>query len=347
MSEDRANHKHDALNIHSPSSVAQTMQLVLLALLPGILIFIWQNGWGGVFNIVLAVVSAIAFESIAQKLRYRSSATALSDYSAVVTAVLVALCLPPLIPWWIPVAATGFAILLAKHAFGGIGNNPFNPAMVGYAVVLISFPADLSLWLQQPDGFTVSLANAFHTIFNGGMANNHQLAQWDALTGATALDQHRTLLLQNDSLAVISKETQGWFGARHGEWTNLAYLAGGMWLLHRKVINWHIPVSFLLALLAAMLLHKLLLPTPIHVPVNLFGGATMLCAFFISTDPVSAAASNRGRIIYGALIGLLVYVIRTYGAYPDSIAFAVLLANCAVPALDRLDIFMNQTNRRN
>jgi len=347
VSGNRAMHKHDALNIHSPSSVALTMQLVLLALLPGIFVFIWQNGWGSVFNMVLAVVSAVAFEAFAQKLRHRSAVAALSDYSAIVTAMLIALCLPPLVPWWIPVAASGFAILLAKHAFGGIGNNPFNPAMVGYAVVLISFPADLSIWLQQPDNFTVSLTHAFHTIFNGGIVNSSHPAQWDALTGATALDQHRTLLLQNESYAVISKDTQGWFGAKHNEWTNLAYLAGGLWLLHKRVINWHIPVSFLSALLIAMLLHKLLLPTPIQIPVNLLGGATMLCAFFISTDPVSAAAGNRGRIIYGALTGLLVYIIRAYGAYPDSIAFAVLLANCTVPALDRLDIFINHVNRRN
>ncbi len=332
-----------SINNPGPASVSATMKLVLLALIPGILVFIYQNGWGSVINILLAAVSAVVFEAAAQKLRHRPPQAALADYSGLVTAILIALCLPPLIPWWIPVIATGFAILLAKHAFGGIGSNLFNPAMVGYACVLISFPADLSLWLLQPDSFSVPLSNAIKASFNGGLANmSLTTAEWDALTGATALDQHRTLNLQNLTATEIDAQTQGWFGARQGEWINLAYLIGGLWLLNRKVINWHIPVSFLGTLLLATLLHNLLHDTPLSIPVNLFGGATMLCAFFISTDPVSAAASNRGRVIYAALTGLLVYVIRAYGAYPDAVAFAVLLANCTVPAIDRLDIFLNR-----
>ena len=331
-----------ATNIQSPVSVSQTMKLVLLALTPGVLIFFYLNGWGIVINIALAVVSAIAFEAIAQLLRKRSPATALSDYSAVVTAVLIALCLPPLIPWWIPVLACGFAIVLAKHIFGGIGNNLFNPAMVGYAIVLISFPADLSLWLHQPVGFSVSLTDSLKAAFQGGLT---VIPQWDAMTGATALDQHRTLTLQNKPLTDINLQTMGVFGARHGEWINLAYLVGGLWMLQKRIINWHIPVSFLGALLLAMLLHKLLHPASLSIPVNLFGGATMLGAFFISTDPVSAAASSRGRIIYGALTGFLVYLIRVYGAYPDSIAFAVLLANCTVPTIDRLDIRLSRSRQ--
>lgn len=326
-------------SMQSPASVSQTMLMVLLALLPGVLIFVFQNGWGAVINISLAIFSALAFEALAQKLRKRSALTALSDYSAVVTALLIALCLPPLIPWWIPVLASGIAILLAKHAFGGIGNNLFNPAMVGYAIVLISFPADLSLWLQQPVSMSVSFAESLTAVFQGGLT---AIPNWDALTGATALDQHRTLVLQNNSTTDISLQTSGLFGARHSEWINLAYLAGGLWLLNKRVISWHIPLSFLSALLVVMLLHKLLHTAPLSVSVNLFGGATMLCAFFISTDPVSAAASARGRIIYGALTGLLVYIIRTYGAYPDSIAFAVLLANCTVPAIDRFEIWLNR-----
>jgi len=328
---------NSAINIQSPATVAQTMKLVLIALVPGVLVFVYQNGWGSIINIALAVISAMAFEALAQRLRKRLPSAALSDYTAIVTAVLIALCLPPLIPWWIPVLASGFAILLAKHAFGGIGNNLFNPAMIGYAIVLISFPADLSLWLQQPVGLSLSLSDSLHTVFNGGLT---VLPQWDALTGATALDQHRTLVLQDNASDIT--QTKGLFGAIQSEWINLAYLAGGLWLLHKNVINWHIPVSLLAALLMAMLIHKLLQPTPLLLSVNLFGGATMLGAFFIATDPVSAAASAKGRLLYGALIGLLVYIIRAYGAYPDSIAFAVLLANCAVPAIDRLDIWLNR-----
>ena len=336
------------LNNHGPSSVSETMKLLLLALIPGILVFIFQNGWGSIINLLLAAISALAFEAVAQKLRNRPPLAAIADHSALVTAVLIALCLPPLIPWWIPVLATCFAILLAKHVFGGIGNNLFNPAMVGYACVLISFPADLSLWLIQPDNFSVTLTDAINLSFNGGLVNaSLNTTEWDALTGATALDQHRTLHLQNITASAISAQTQGLFGARQGEWINLAFLVGGLWLLSRKVINWHIPVGFLGALLAATLLHNLLHDEHLSIPVYMFGGATMLCAFFISTDPVSAAASNRGRVVYAALIGLLVYVIRAYGAYPDGVAFAVLLANCTVPAIDRLDILFNRAGDGN
>lgn len=331
-----------AINIQSPMSVSQTMKLVLLALTPGALVFFYLNGWGIVINIALAVISATVFEAISQMLRKRPPVDALSDYSAVVTAVLIALCLPPLIPWWIPVIASGVAIVLAKHVFGGIGNNLFNPAMVGYAIVLISFPADLSLWLQQPVGFSLSLAKTLQATFQGGLT---VIPDWDAMTSATALDQHRALIQENKPLTDINLQTIGLFGAEHGEWVNLAYLAGGLWMLHKKIINWHIPLSFLGALWLAMLLHKLLHPVSLSIPANIFGGATMLGAFFISTDPVSAAASGRGRIIYGALTGFLVYIIRAYGAYPDSVAFAVLLANCTVPTIDRLDIWLNRSHK--
>ena len=322
----------------SPASVAATMQLVLLALVPGSLVFIFQNGWGSVINLSLAMVSALLFESAAMLLRKRPATDAVTDYTAVVTAVLIALCLPPLLPWWIPVLATGFAILLAKHAFGGIGYNLFNPAMAGYAIILISFPLDLSLWLQQPDMFTTTFTDSFRAVFNGGIA---AMQNWDGITGATALDQHRTQRLEGTDLESITLQTHGWFGALHSEWVNLAFLVGGLWMILKRVISWHIPVGFLATLLLATLLHNLIHTSPLSVPVNMFGGATMLCAFFISTDPVSAAASKRGRLIYASLTGILVYLIRTWGAYPDGVAFAVLLANCAVPSIDRLDIWLS------
>ena len=329
------------LAANGPASVAVTMQLVLLALVPGSLIFIIQNGWGSIINLSLAILSALLLESAAQLLRKRSAQDAITDYSAVVTAVLIALCLPPLIPWWIPVLATAFAILLAKHAFGGIGYNLFNPAMAGYAIILISFPLDLSLWLQQPEMFTTSFSESIKVVFNGGIAS---VQGWDGLTGATALDQHRTMRLEGFDSQSIASQTHGLIGALQSEWINLAFFVGGIWLILKRVITWHIPVGFLITLLLATILHNLLSTNPVSVPVNLFGGATMLCAFFISTDPVSAAASKRGRIFYASLTGLLVYLIRTWGAYPDGVAFAVLLANCAVPSIDRFDIWLGSNS---
>ncbi len=329
-----------ATDATTTQSVNRTMQIVLFALMPGVLVFIYQNGWGSAINITLAIVSAMAFESIAQLLRKRRITDALSDYSAIVTGILIALCLPPLLPWWIPVLASGFAILLAKHLFGGIGYNLFNPAMAGYAIILISFPRDMSLWPIQPDSLSTSFTFAIDRTFNGGLA---QYPQWDALTGATSLDLHRTLRLEGKALEALSEQARGSFGAKHAEWVNLAYLVGGLWLLRMRVISWHIPLGFLTTLLVATLLHNALTDN-ISVAINMFGGATMLCAFFISTDPVSAAASNRGRIIYAALTGVLVYLIRAHGAYPDSIAFAVLLSNCIVPSIDRLDIWLSSVS---
>jgi len=187
--------------------------------------------------------------------------------------------------------------------------------------------------------FTTGLTTTLSATFNGGLAS---LSNWDALTGATSLDQHRDLWLQQTNLQELATQTQGLFGARQTEWISLAYLAGGLWLISKKIISWHIPVAFITALLLISLLHNLLRQDDISIPVYLFGGATMLGAFFISTDPVSAATSNRGRLLYAALTGVLVYLIRTYGSYPDGVAFAVLVSNCAVPMIDRLDFWLRR-----
>lgn len=314
------------------------MLLVLIALGPGVLIFIFQTGWGGLLNIGLAVIAALGFESIALKLRRQDIRTGLADYSAVVTAVLIALCLPPLVPWWIPIIAVAMALLLAKHCYGGIGQNIFNPAMAGYAVILISFPRELSLWPILPEAFNIPLSETIQMVFNGGLAGH---ADWDAVTGATALDKTRDLTIQGAGTADIRALTHGVFGAVHSEWLNLAFLLGGIYLLYKRIISWHIPLAIISSVLCLATLHTLFSATSTGTPsFHLFGGATMLCAFFIATDPVSAAASNRGRLIYGVGIGILIYLIRNYGSFPDSIAFAVLLMNCAVPMIDRFDPYL-------
>ena len=321
-----------------PTDVSQVMLYVLIALIPGIVIFCYQTGWGGLLNIALATLAALGFEAVALKLRGQHILNGLNDYTAVVTAVLIALCLPPLVPWWIPVIAAAMAILLAKHCYGGLGQNIFNPAMAGYAVVLISFPRELSLWPNLPDAFSISLNDTIRLIFNGGLAEN---TDWDAFTGATALDKTRDLLIQGTDATHIRDITHGVFGALHSEWLNLAFLCGGIYLIFKKVISWHIPLSIVGSVLCLAMVHTLISPNnPGTAAFHLFGGATMLCAFFIATDPVSAAASNRGRLIYGAGIGVFLYLIRNFGNFPDSVAFAVLLMNCATPMIDRLDPYL-------
>ncbi len=321
-----------------PTDVPQVMRIVLYALLPGITVFIYQTGWGGIINILLAIFGACLFEAIAAMLRGRNPVFTLSDFSAVVTGLLIALCLPPLVAWWLPMLASAFAILLAKHIYGGLGHNIFNPAMAGYALVLISFPRDLGLWSLAPDLFQTPLADAISIVSNGGLVTQNN---WDAVTGATALDEARNLLRQNTGLRQTKDQVAGWFGARQSEWTNLAYLCGGLWLLWRRVISWHIPLVFLTTIMFCSVLHTLIDSNQsLGIGFHLFSGATMLCAFFIATDPVSAATGTRGRIIYAVGIAVLAYMIRANGAYPDSIAFAVLLMNCVVPAIDRIEPYL-------
>jgi len=325
----------------SAPAVSTLMQLVLLALVPGTAVFLYHTGWGGVINLVLAIVAAVVFEAIAVRLRGRSVRTNLEDYSAVVTGWLIALCLPPLIAWWLPVLAAAFAILLAKHLFGGLGQNIFNPAMAGYALLLVSYPLDLGLWLRIPEAFNLTLYEALTTVTSGGLKLQTDL---DALTGATALDQHRSWLLQSLDAVTPPANTVGLIGAAHSEWINVAFFAGGIWLWYRRIIQWHIPLAFLAALMLCAAIGNLVDPLQAGPGFHLFGGATMLGAFFIATDPVSAAASVRGRLIYAAGAGGLVYLIRTLGAYPDAVAFAILLMNCTVPALDRMDIWWSANN---
>jgi Na+-translocating ferredoxin:NAD+ oxidoreductase subunit D len=317
------------------------MRLVIYALAPTVAMHVVVFGPGLLIQILLGVLTALAAEALALHWRGKNIKQFLSDGSAILTAVLLALCLPPLAPWWLIVSGTAFAILLAKHAFGGLGMNPFNPAMVGYAVLLVSFPAQLLQWLP-PDvaglqRVQVSFVQALTTILTGHLP---QALTWDAITSPTPLDAMRT----NLSMGMTMQEAQanpifGGLGGRGWEWINLATLAGGIWLLAMRIIRWQIPVAMLATLAVCSSVMYAIDPGAYTGPIfQLTSGASMLGAFFIATDPVSAATSDRGRLIYAAGIGLLTYVIRTWGGYPDGVAFSVLLMNLAVPLIDRYTI---------
>ncbi len=311
-----------------PGTVDSVMLLVIAALIPGCMAHIYLSGWGALINLSLASAAAVFFEGCACRLRGLPIRQTLGDYSALITGLLIGLCLPPLVSIWIPVIAAGFAILIAKHAYGGLGNNVFNPAMAGYAVVLISFPRDLALWPAVTGAMQLSIGQILDILGNGGLAQTiTQYPQWDALTGATTLDKARAMTDTTDTLAGPGSE----------RWINLAFLAGGLFLMQRRVISWHIPVSLLGTLLLCTLIDNALNADAVSVQIHLLAGATMLGAFFIATDPVSAATGTIGRLIYGAGIGLLIWLIRSFGGYPDSVAFAVLLLNCTVPIIDYLE----------
>ncbi len=330
-------HFQSAMSPHTRGAAhtGTLMKNVLYALVPGVLISTGLFGWGVLINLAIACVTAILAETAVMKLRRRPVAPALLDYSALVTACLLALSLPPIAPWWIPVIGVLSAILVAKHLYGGLGHNPFNPAMVGYVVLLISFPRELSLW-PAPSGMlthTLSVTETVRFLFTGILPEAVRL---DGITMATALDYTKTQLRLGDDLAALaSHASYGWLGARGWEWVSLGYLLGGLWLLYKRVISWHIPVAFLGSLLLIASLFSLIDNTYFAPPLfHLASGSVILAAFFIATDPVTASTSPVGRLLYAAGIGVLVYVIRTWGGYPDGIAFAVLIMNLAAPTID-------------
>ena len=321
---------------HNPQSTSWIMQLVLLSTLPGFLALSYQFGWGTFINLIIAVVTSLIAESAILALRNRPIAFYLKDYSAAVTAVLLALALPPLVPWWVVVVGSLFSIVVAKQLYGGIGYNPFNPAMVGYVVLLISFPIEMTSWVTPisllPEGVThPGLWESLSIVFAGN-------TPVDGVTGPTPLDlfKHSNGLVVEQIYQNEVLFSQASFAGVGWEWVNVGFLIGGLILLKTRIFTWHGPLAMLgtLALMSILFWDGGSSDSPGSPIMHLFSGASMMGAFFILTDPVSSAVSNRGRLIYGALIGLLVYVIRAWGNYPDAMAFAVLLANFAAPFID-------------
>ena len=329
------------INITSPHargalSTGELMRLVIYATVPGIVVLAWFFGPGVLINVFLACVSCVAFEALVVKLRNRPVGFYLKDCSALVTAILLAVSLPPYCPWWLVVAGSFVAIVLAKQLYGGMGFNPFNPAMVAYVLLLISFPLQMTTWPTPapllPEGQDLpSLIASIQHVFGS--------EKIDAYASATALD----IMKQNSGLVLdeLYKQSpqlnQGYLAGVGWEWVNLAFLVGGLFLLYKKVFTWHAPVSMLIALtLMSAIFYDAGSSQSSGSPLfHLFSGATMLGAFFIVTDPVSSAVSTKGRIIYGALIGVVTYVIRSWGTgYPDGVGFAVLLLNFAAPFID-------------
>ena len=320
-------------HVHKPASTADVMRLVILATLPGVLAMTFFFGWGTLINILWASLLALTFEAICIRARRRPILFYLRDYSAVLTAVLIALALPPFAPWWLTLVAVFVAIVIAKQLYGGIGQNPFNPAMVAYALVLISFPVEMTRWtapfVLHGEGWNVlSFMDTFQLIFGSWQSSA------DAFTSATPLDEmrHRGGLTTEEVWR--TSDVLANVGAWHA--VSAAYVMGGIFLLYRKVFTWHTPAAFLLSLGGLATLFYLIAPDQYPDPFfHLTVGGTMLGAFFIATDPVSSATSNKGKIWFGVGIGVLIYIIRSWGNYPDAVAFSILLMNLAAPFLDQ------------
>jgi electron transport complex protein RnfD len=315
------------------STLKRLMIQVIIALLPGTIAYTWFFGPGVIINICLAVLLALAFEAGILKLRAKPVMPHLTDFSAVVAAWLFALCLPMHTPWWLVLVGIGFSMVAGKHLYGGLGFNPFNPAMVGYVVLLISFPREMTTWYlpSSVSGETLSLKEALAYTFGGA-----DIQQWDALSSATPLDQVKTAVAQGITVGESRMSPVfGEYGGKGWEWIAFWWFVGGLWLLVTRTIRWHIPLALLGAVLAMSLIFYLVNPETYTSPLfHLLSGAVVIGAFFIATDPVTAATTDTGRIYYGLLIGSLIYVIRVWGGYPDGVAFAVLLANMCVPLID-------------
>lgn len=320
-------------HLHKPVNTGAFMRQVIYATVPGIAIMTHFFGWATLINIVLAVLVAVGCEAAVLTLRKKPIAFYLKDYSAVVTALLLALAIPPTSPWWLTLIGVAFAIVIAKHLYGGLGMNPFNPAMIGYVLLLISFPKEMTTWLPA-SGVQDNIA-ALNPLQSLQMVFTGQISGIDSFSGATPLDTFKTYAGQPemlDSNPVLNGLMAG-FG---WEWVNMAFLLGGLYLIWRKIITWHIPVSMLAAIFFLSGFFNTAVDADNYGSIlfHLFSGGTMLGAFFIATDPVTAATSNKGKLVYGAGIGILIYVIRSWGGYPDAVAFSVLLMNLAAPTID-------------
>ncbi len=297
----------------SHKRVDQIMRAVLLALLPGIAVCVLLYGYSPLRNIAIACLACLLIEAAVLHLRGRRLPRISGDGSALLTGALLALCLPATAPWWLLLIGAAAAMLPGKHLYGGLGQNPFNPAMVGLAVLIVSFPAQMSLWPAP-------------------------LAAWssgiDAISSATPLDHVRTQLALNRTLGEIAGDSASSLTALYA--LALAWLAGGLYLLWRGVIRWQIPAGVLLGIAVPATLFWIADGERYASPLfHLLSGAAIFSAFFIATDPITAAATPRGRLLYGLGIGALAWAIRTWGSYPDGFAFAVLMLNLCVPLLDQ------------
>jgi electron transport complex protein RnfD len=317
--------------------VHQVMGQVVLALAPATAFGVLAFGWPALWLLLATVLSALAWEVLCLRLAGKLIRLYVFDRSALLSGLLLALSLPPWAPWWIGCFGAFIAIVVGKHCYGGIGQNLFNPAMLARIALLVSFPLEMSTWVQPAPLFAPGSPGLMQSL---GIAFGH--AGIDAYTGATAIGGMKTAFTQGvmpgDTLAQtfsLLRALIGYTGGSLGETSEVLILAGGLWLMRRGIITWHIPVSLLatVAVLSgcAHLWDGARYPGPLF---HLASGGVMLTAFFIATDYVTSPNTRKGQLIFGGGCGLLIYVIRTFGGYPEGAGFAVLLMNAATPLID-------------
>ncbi|MDR1602465.1 MAG: RnfABCDGE type electron transport complex subunit D [Tannerella sp.] len=297
-------------HIHSGDSIPKNMYGVLIALVPAFLASLYFFGVGALIVTAVSVMSCLLCEFLIQKFLLRREIT-VCDGSAMLTGVLLAMNLPSNFPVWMTILGAFVAIGIGKMTFGGLGNNPFNPALVGRVVLLLSFPVQMTSW---------PVPKAWNT------------AYLDTETGATPL-----AIVKNhfDSLPDMTDFLLGRIGGSMGEVSAVALLLGLVFLLVRKIITWHIPASILATVFVFTGILHWADPAAYASPViHLLSGGLLLGAIFMATDYVTSPMTKSGMLIYGVGIGIITTVIRTYGAYPEGVSFAILIMNAFTPLIN-------------
>ena len=308
-------------HVHGNDSVERNMYSVIIALLPAMLVSFFYFGIGSVIVLSVSVLSCIFFEWSITKYILRRERNTIHDGSAIVTGILLGMNLPSNLPIWIIIIGALVSIGIAKMTFGGLGNNPFNPALVGRCFLLISFPAQMTSW----------------------PVSGQLLKYADAITGATPLSIMKHAIKSGDSSVLgqlpdslhllLGNNINGGAGTI-GEVCALALIAGLVYMLFRKVITWHIPISIIATVFIFSGLMHMANPIYANPLSEVLSGGLMLGAIFMATDYVTSPMSHNGQLVYGVFIGLLTIIIRNWGAYPEGMSFAILIMNAFTPLIN-------------
>lgn len=304
-------------HVHGGDSVKKNMYGVLIALVPAFLVSLYFFGLGALIVTVVSVLSCLFFEWAICKFLLKKEST-IADGSAIITGVLLAFNLPSNLPVWIIIIGALFAIGVGKMSFGGLGCNPFNPALVGRVFLLLSFPVQMTSWpaVGQLTAYTDAVTTATPLAIMKGVINGAPGFSIDQLPSSF------DLLIGNNPGCI-------------GEVSALALLLGLAYMLWKKIISWHIPVSILVTVFVFSYIMHLVDPAKYACGfVHLLSGGLMLGAIFMATDYVTSPMNHKGMLIYGVCIGLLTVIIRLFGAYPEGMSFAILIMNAFTPLIN-------------
>jgi len=308
-------------HIHGNMNVRKIMWGVIIALIPAMLVSFWYFGVGAFLLTLIAVASCLIFEFLIQKYFFKGDVT-ITDGSAIVTGLLLAFNVPSSLPWWQMILGGLVSIGIAKMSFGGLGKNPFNPALIGRVFLLISFPVDMTSW---------------------PLPIENRLVLVDALTGPTALGVLKEGIANGQTISDLAKELPdysrmffGNIGGSVGEVSAIAILIGGIYMLYRKIISWHIPLSYILTVVLFSGILWIINPEKYIDPLfHVLAGGLLLGAIFMATDMVSSPMTFPGMLVFGVGCGVLTVLIRVFGAYPEGVSFAILIMNAFTPLINK------------